>query len=271
MAELPRMTIITPSYNQGAFIGETIESILNQGYPDLEYMVMDGGSTDSTLDVLQSYDGRLQWVSEPDRGQSHAINKGLGRATGEVIAFLNSDDVYEPGALLKVGQFFAAHREAHWVTGKCRTVDAQGREIRKGITAYKNLWLRRPSYRMLQVLNYISQPATFWRRYVVDTVGPFDEGWQYAMDYDYWLRAGRHFRLWFLNAYLARFRVHPNSKAGASANAQFDVDLDIARQYVSSPILLRLHGLHNAMIVAVYDKLLGVKMTRPDILGTQEI
>ena len=100
--DLPKITIITPSYNQGEFVGQTIESVLSQDYPDLEYIVMDGGSTDGTLDVLKQYDGRLHWTSEPDRGQSHAINKGLRQASGEILAFLNSDDLYEPGALMKV-------------------------------------------------------------------------------------------------------------------------------------------------------------------------
>mgnify|MGYP001086066400 CR=1 FL=1 len=254
---LPRITIITPSYNQGEFIGQTIESVLGQGYPDLEYIVMDGGSTDDTVDILKRYDGRLHWVSERDRGQSHAINKGLRMATGEIVAFLNSDDLYEPGALMKVGSFFASHPDAGWLTGKCRTVDQNGKEIRRGATLYKNLWLRLRSYRVLTVMNYISQPATFWRQQVVDTVGQFDEQWQYAMDYDYSLRVGRRFRLWVLDEYLACFRVHSTSKAGASANAQFDVDLEIAKRHVSSPVLVGLHALHNAAVVGMYRILLA--------------
>jgi glycosyltransferase involved in cell wall biosynthesis len=257
MTEKPRITIITPSYNQGQFITETIESVLSQGYPNLEYIVIDGGSTDQTLDVLKVYDGRLFWVSQKDRGQSHAINKGLKRSTGDIISFLNSDDLLEPMALAKVAKFFVDHPEASWLTGKCRTVDPNGNEIRRWVTLYKNLWLRFANHRMLKVLNYISQPATFWRRQVIETVGYFDEQWQYAMDYDYSLRVGQHFRLWFLDEYLACFRIHPTSKAGASAHAQFDIDLEIAGRHVSSPLLIRLHALHNAMIVAIYRLLMA--------------
>jgi glycosyltransferase involved in cell wall biosynthesis len=252
MNRLPRISIVTPSYNQGEYIAETIDSVLNQDYPDLEYLVMDGGSTDGTLDVLRRYDGRLQWTSEEDRGQSHAINKGFRRATGEVLAFLNSDDLYEPGALRKVGDFFASHPQAAWLTGRCRNVDHAGREIRRPVTFYKNLWLRLRSYAALQITDYVSQPATFWRRAVIDKVGLFDEGLHYAMDYDYSLRVGRHFRLWVLPEYLAAFRIHPSSKAGASASAQFDADLDIARRHVTSPVRLGLHAVHNAAIVAIY-------------------
>ena len=255
--QLPRITVVTPSYNQGDFIEQTIKSVLGQGYPDLEYIVVDGGSTDGTVDILKRYDGRLHWTSEPDRGQSHAINKGLRIATGEVFAFLNSDDLYEPGALRKVGAFFVQHPEAAWLSGRCRNIDEQGREIRKAITLYKNLWLRLRSYAVLQVLDYVAQPATFWRRRVIEKVGLFDEHLSYAMDYDYSLRLGPHFRLWVLNEYLACYRTHAKSKAGSSANAQFDADLEIARTHVSSPVLCGLHRLHSALVVAIYRQLLA--------------
>src|SRR5665648_525607 len=168
MTKLPQITVITPSYNQGDFIDQTIQSVLSQNYPDLQYLVMDGGSTDQTVDILKQYDQQFFWVSERDRGQSDALNKGLRMATGEVVCFLNSDDLYEPGALFQVGKFFADHPEAAWLTGKCRVVDPMGVEIRRPITAYKNFWLRSKSYRALLVLDYISQPATFWRREVIE-------------------------------------------------------------------------------------------------------
>jgi glycosyltransferase involved in cell wall biosynthesis len=121
-ALLPKISIITPSYNQVNFIQHTIDSVLGQEYPNLEYIIIDGGSTDGTVEIIKGYLGRLQWISERDNAQSDAINKGLRISTGEVVAFLNSDDIYEPGALEKVGQFFAKHREAKWVTGKCHTI-----------------------------------------------------------------------------------------------------------------------------------------------------
>jgi glycosyltransferase involved in cell wall biosynthesis len=257
MTTLPRITVITPSYNQGGYIGQTIESVLGQEYPNLEYIVVDGGSTDETLDVLRQYDGQLAWTSERDRGQSHAINKGLCRATGEIVAFLNSDDLYMPGALSRVGEFFARHPQASWLTGKCRIIDQHSKEIRKAITLYKSFWLRLRSYKALLVLDYVSQPATFWRRRVIDHVGFFDESLNYAMDYDYSLRVGRQFKLWVLNEYLAAFRVHPTSKAGSSANAQMDADLKIAKQHTSSPVFRGLHAVHNAMIVATYRVLMA--------------
>lgn len=257
MNTLPRITIITPSFNQGHYIEQTIVSVLSQNYPDLEYIVMDGGSTDSTVEILKKYDGKLLWFSEQDRGQSHAINKGLQMATGQVIAFLNSDDIYEPSALLKVGKFFMTHARANWLTGKCHTIDQKGNEIRKAITCYKNFWLMLKNYHVMLVLNYISQPATFWRREVTEIVGGFDESLRYAMDYDYWLRVGGRFKLWLLHDYLASFRVHPNSKAGSSAHAQFEAEFQIAKRYITSPILVGLHTAHVALTVQIYRLLMS--------------
>ncbi len=260
---LPRISIITPSYNQGEFIGQTIESVLSQGYPDLELIVVDGGSTDGTLEILKSYGDRLAWTSEKDRGQSHAINKGMRRATGEIVAFLNSDDLYEPGALSAVGRFFAAHPQAAWLTGKCHTVDAQGREMRRGITLYKNFWLLLHSYRALFVLNYISQPATFWRKEVFDEVGDLSEGLMYTLEYDYWLRIGLKYRLWVLPRYLAQFRIHQTSKSGTTAHLQFEEQYKVAQSYRPGALPLRLHMLHNNLTVAVYRQTLSLRNTPP--------
>jgi len=257
METLPKITVITPSFNQDDYIEQTINSVLNQDYPNLEYIVMDGGSTDGTLDILKKYDGKLLWRSERDRGQSHAINKGLHMARGDIIAFLNSDDLYEPGSLFKVGRFFMTYPDANWVTGKCRTVDLNGDEIRKAITLYKNTWLKLRSYGVLSVLNYISQPATFWSRRVNKLVGGFDESLRYAMDYDYWLRVGGRFKLWVLDDCLACFRVHPTSKAGSSAHAQFEAEFQIAKRYITSPILVGLHTAHIALTVRVYRMLMS--------------
>ena len=252
---LPSLTVITPSLNQGRFIGQTIESVLGQDYPNLEYIIIDGGSTDNTLEVLKEYSSRITWVSESDGGQSNAINKGLHMASGEIVAYLNSDDIYHPGALTAVGDFFASHPEAAWLTGKCQIIDLIGAEMRRGITLYKNFWLLTNSYLVLQIMDFISQPATFWRKNVIEEIGEFDEELVYAMDYDYSLRVGKKFNLYVLNKYLASFRIHPSSKAGSSSNAQFEVDLQIAKKYSSSKLILYLHNLHNNLIIGVYNLL----------------
>jgi glycosyltransferase involved in cell wall biosynthesis len=195
MAGAPKISIITPSFNQGPFIERTIRSVLDQEYPNFEYIVMDGGSMDGTIEILRKYEGRLKWISQKDEGQADAINKGIGVATGDVIAYLNSDDVYEPGTLKKVADQFSAHPETLWLTGHCRIIDEQDREIRRPITAYKNFLLRHYSHSLLLITNPISQPATFWRRQVIDELGVFNKNEHFVMDYDYWLRIGKRYPL----------------------------------------------------------------------------
>ncbi len=255
MTQLPLISIVTPSYDQGHFIERTIRSVLDQGYPSLEYIVMDGGSTDGTIEILRKYEDRLRWISEKDEGQADAINKGMRMARGEVIAYMNSDDLYEPGTLVRVGAYFAEHPEVNWVTGRCRVIDEQDREVRRLITAYKNFLLKHYSHSVLLVTNPISQPATFWRRTLLDDIGYFNKDEHLVMDYDYWLRAGERHRLAVLNRYLASFRVHPSSKTSSSFLTTFERELELAKQHSSSGVLNALHWLSNGMIASVYTVL----------------
>lgn len=256
MSELPTLSIVTPSLNQGHFIEQTILSVLDQGYPGLEYIVVDGGSTDGTLEILHHYGDRLKWNSSPDHSQGEAINKGLLKASGQIVAYLNSDDLYLPGALEQVGRFFAANPQAAWLTGYCRNIDGQGQEIRRLIRLYKNLWLRLWDYRALLVLNYIAQPATFWRREVMEQVGYLDEGLHYTLDYEYWLRIGRLHSLYVLHTDLAAFRVHSSSKSGTTARKQFDEELLVSQRYARG-LPVWLHRIHRSLVVAVYSRMMA--------------
>jgi glycosyltransferase involved in cell wall biosynthesis len=264
LKSLPRITIVTPCLNQGRYIERTIRSVLNQHYPDLEYRIVDGGSSDGTIGVLKQFGSQIRWTSERDRGQSHAINKGLALATGEVCGFLNADDLYEEGALMRVGEYFAAFPERVWMTGRCRIIDTDDREIRKPVTVYKNFWLRLGSYGILEVLNYISQPATFWRRRVMEEMGPLSEELFYGMDYDFWLRIGKKYRLGTVPHYLASFRVHSSSKTGVTATRQFDELWNIAQRHCESPVLLGLHRLHRALETSIYRWMLDREKRRSD-------
>ena len=142
----PRISIITPSYGHARFIERTLRSVIDQaGDFDLEYRVLDGGSEDGTLDILRRYEGRLEWTSGPDNGQVDAINKGLRMATGDIVGWLNSDDVLMPGALARVAAAFAAHPQAEWVHGRCEVIDINDRPIRRWISGYKDFRARRHS------------------------------------------------------------------------------------------------------------------------------
>jgi len=257
MAEWPKISIITPSYNQGDFIEDTIRSVLSQDYPNLEYIIVDGCSTDSTLEILQAYQDQLTWISEPDRGQTEAINKGLKMASGEVLAYLNSDDLYLPGALHKVGAYFAENPHANWLSGYCQNIDGNGHPIRRLIRIYKNFWLHTRSTRALLVLNFIAQPATFWRRCVTENIGPLDEDLYYTLEYDYWLRIGRANKLHIIKKDLAAFRLHDSSKSGRTAFQQFDEELVVAKRYASG-LPIALHQLHANFQVFIYRNILRV-------------
>ena len=249
-----KVSIVTPSYNCSRFIERTLLSVLGQsGDFDLEYLVMDGGSTDGSLDILRRYEDRLRWISEPDSGQSDAINKGLRLATGDVVGFLNADDVLLPGALDRVARCFR-NSAFKWAFGKCIIIDEGDREIRRWITSYKNRQLERFSFRRLLSVNYISQPAVFWRRELLDSVGYFDEQEHYAMDYEYWLRLWKKFEPEFIPADLAAFRWHPESKGGSGFRRQFADEIRIARSYSDGfglPIIR--HTFNHWAIVTIYS------------------
>ncbi|MBI5885223.1 MAG: glycosyltransferase [Deltaproteobacteria bacterium] len=252
---MPRISVITPSFNQGRFIERTIESVLGQGYPNLEYIVVDGGSTDETVSILRRYEPRLAWTSEKDKGQSDAINKGISRATGEIVAYINSDDVYEPGALERVAAYFTANPSVMWLTGRCRIIDEEDREMRGVITAYKNFLLDRYSYNILLVTNCISQPATFMRAGLFKEYGLFDVNQHRVMDYEYWLRIGARHEPGILKEYLAAFRVYRASKTSSAFKDTFKEELEVARIYSHSCLLNGLHRLSNIGICAAYTAL----------------
>ncbi len=251
--DLPKISLITPTLNQGKFIKQTIQSVLSQNYPNLEYLIIDGGSTDETKEILESYGNKLIWISEKDKGQSEAINKGLKTVTGEILGYLNSDDYLEKNALVKVGEFFTQNNNAYWLTGKCYTVDENGRETRKLITSYKNLFLKYLRSKWLfYIVQFISQPATFWRREVTKKIGLFDKSLHYSMDYDYWLRIWQKYKPYYLDDYLAYYRVHQRSKAIISPETQFKVEFDIIRRYTNSKIILSVHKFHSLLALLIY-------------------
>jgi hypothetical protein len=208
----PRISIVTPSFNQAHLIERTIRSVLDQAYPNLEYIVQDGASTDGTAGVLARFDDRLcHWESKPDRGQTDAINRGFARATGDILAYLNSDDLLLPGALNAVARYFIEHPEIDAVYGHRILIDEQDREIGRWI-------LPRHDDRVLSWADYVPQETLFWRRRAWDKVGArFDDTFHFAMDWDFLLRlrdAGA--RIARMPRFLGAFRIHQQQKTSAA-------------------------------------------------------
>lgn len=250
-----KISIVTPSYNQAQFIERTIQSVLAQkGDFDLEYIIIDGGSTDGSVDIIKKYaekDRRIQWISEPDRGQSNAINKGLRSATGDIVAYLNSDDLYFPGALQHVMEAFA-DRHVQWATGQCIIINEYDQEIHPWITRYKNFWLRHYRFCTLLILNYISQPATFWRRSLFAEVGYLNEKEHLTMDYELWCRFGQRYPVRTVRQYLSGFRHHTTSKSGQDFQQQFADEYRIARRFTRHPVIIALHWVHARCVTLAY-------------------
>ena len=236
-ADLPTVSIVTPSFNQGRFIEATIHSVLEQDYPRIEYLVVDGGSTDDGREIIQRYADRLAWwVSEKDRGQTDAINKGFARATGQILAWINSDDIYHPGAVSEAVAYLQAHPEAGMVYGDADYIDENGRVIGRFPAA-------QASYqRLRRGLINIPQQSAFIRADLWDKVGPLDPTFYFAMDYDLWVRLAAlaplhyHPRLW------ASFRLHSSAKTVLSDDRCWPEMLRVHRREGGgwlAPIVLR--------------------------------
>jgi glycosyltransferase involved in cell wall biosynthesis len=248
----PPITIVTPCLNARATLPETLASVRAQAYPDVEHLIVDGGSTDGTLDLLEEAEG-VRFVSEPDRGLTHALNKGIGMATGDVIGWLNADDVYLPGALDAVGNEFAARPEAEWATGRCLIIDSTGREIRGPIARYKDFLLRHYSYRALLTQNFVAAPATFVRRDALERVGLFDERFRYSMDYDVWLALGRRGAPIVLDRPLAAFRMAEGSLSMTGFEQQFAEHVLNAREHgAGHPLAVAVNRVASRGIVLTY-------------------
>jgi glycosyltransferase involved in cell wall biosynthesis len=256
-SKLPKISIVMPSFNTVNYIERAIRSVVEQDYPNLELYIKDGGSTDGTLDIIKYYSKKypklIKWISSKDKGQTDAINIGMSKVSGEILSYLNSDDVYKKGALKTVGEFFLKKPEVMWAYGKCDIIDGNDHEIRRLITAYKNMWLQNYSYKTLLILNYISQMACFWRREAAKAVGEFDLKQHYVMDYDYWLRLGEKYPAGVINKYLASFRVVPTTKSSMGFVRQFEDEFKVAKKHTKRSFILALHKSHNRLIIIIYE------------------
>lgn len=212
-ASLPLVTIVTPSFNQADYLEATIKSVLEQSYPHIEYIIMDGGSTDGSVDVIQKYAGKLRyWESAKDKGQTDAINKGFNRAKGDILAWLNSDDTYaNPNAIADAVNFLLANPEVAMVYADCDFINEQGQVIGKFASRQTDYAKLRTGY------VHIPQQTMFFRARYWKELGPLDPSFYFAMDYDLWVRIARHAPIQYLPGKTwANFRIHTSSKTNVN-------------------------------------------------------
>ena len=251
-----KFSIITPSYNQARFLEQTIKSVVSQrGSFELEYLILDGGSTDSSVGIIQKYAGKhpniIKWQSKKDKGQVDAINQGLKMASGDIVAYINSDDYYLPGSLSKVAEYFASHPSCRWLVGDCGI----SQKSLEWTFFLKHLWPidRHPLF--LQIFNTVNQPAVFFRTSLVKKVGSFNSKYHYAFDYDYWLRCLKYALPHRLHRKLAVFRIHHLSKGNTGFSDQFAEDINVARLQTKNKKIVLLHFVLSKITIRIYKYL----------------
>lgn len=223
----PRITVVTPSFNQGTFVEQTIRSVLMQGYPNLEYIVIDGGSTDQSVEIIKKYENYLgYWESAQDRGQVHAIHKGFERATGDILCWLNSDDWYLPGSLFAVAAQFQ-QRKIDFLHGGCllrfeKTPAYYFAQMPQMLRAICN---------DLAAFDFIDQPSSFWSRRVWEQVGPLDESLNYAFDWDFFIRLSQKFPLQCSEGVYSVYRHHDAHKTGTGGDARVKEVVEVVKRY----------------------------------------
>lgn len=234
-----KISIITPSYNQDEFIERTIQSVLAQNYPNLEYIIIDGDSTDNTVDIIKKYDNRIAyWVSEPDKGQTDAINKGFEIATGDIVAWLNSDDTYEPEAVKTISEVFKCP-EIDLIYGDCNIVDKEDKIIGKmdgGDFRYKK--------NLFNLICTIPQPATFFRRKILNEIGYLDISLNLSMDFEYWIRASKAGKkIQHIPKKIANYRWYEDAKSAQALSNNYSINENRIIQYKYNKLYYLLFGL----------------------------
>lgn len=251
----PKISVVIPSLNKARYIGKTIDSILSQDYPNFEIIIMDGGSTDGTLKVIEKYAQKfpeiVKYESKADKGQWHAINKGFAKAKGKILSFINADDVYEKGAFLEIERMYALNIDSMWFAGRGNVIDAKGMKIAEWATMYKNILQYINSRFFLLCTNYLMQPSVFVTKSAWDRFGPFTGTKKFVMEYDLWLKLSKIKMPIITNKYLSSFRIEPSTISKKSTKELLNEDEKVIKRYTSNPLILLIHKLHNLGRVVV--------------------
>lgn len=253
--ELPKISVVIPSYNKVKFISQTLDSIVTQDYSNLEVIIQDGGSTDGTLEIIKKYVKKyptvFKYESKKDKGQLDAINTGFEKSSGEILTFINADDEYCPGTLNEIAKAYIENPGSLWFAGRGTVINAKGREIAKFATLYKNFLLSLNLRFFLLTTNYLMQPSVFLRRKAYVSFGPFRGTPDFVMEYDLWLRLSQGTMPVVINSCLSRFRLEPSTKSESMTKQLLKEDEKIINKYSSNKLILFLHKLNNLFRIAV--------------------
>lgn len=251
-----KISVITPSFNQGQFIEKTIKSVLFQDYPNFEYIILDSCSTDGTRKILQKYKKKCRIIIKKDKGMVYALNYGLKIAAGRIICYLNSDDLLTSHTLEKVNEYFLKNPKAEILTGDCKFIDGKGHFVRPYISAFKKLIPPRVRFSLpfLYLNNFIDQPSTFWTSALARKIGSFDEKLKLAMDYDYFLRASLKTKIYYLPEVLSNYRIHQSQKS-KDYKAQFSEVYNISCRYNKNTLIKFLSFISCRLTIIIYETL----------------
>ena len=245
----PKISVVIPSYNKVKYIGQTLDSIVSQKYSNLEVIIQDGGSSDGTLEIIkvfaEKYSDVIKYESKGDKGQLDAINKGLSKATGEVLTFINADDVFEPNTLGLVAKAYFKTPGSLWFAGRGKVIDSNNHEIAKLVTLYKTVCLRLNFYFLLLIFNFLMQPSVFLTKQAYEKYGPFKGTGKFVMEYDLWLTLGAVAMPTIIDRCLSSFRLSGDNISSISFKNTLKEDFRIVKKYTGNPLILLMHKINN--------------------------
>lgn len=249
MNKSPKISVVIPSYNKEKFITKTLDSIISQNYDNFEIIIQDGGSTDGTTKTINRYKHKfsdvIEVVSKKDKGQLDAILKGLNKASGNILTFINADDYYLPGAFIAISEACRNNPDSLWFAGRAFVVDGQNKEIAKLVTIYKDILLKANKFNLLLITNYLMQPGVFITREGYDKYGPFTGTNNFVTEYELWLRLGKNKMPVVVDNKLCCFRIEETTKTKNMSQELLLEDEKIVNKFTKNPLILFLHRLNN--------------------------